>query len=117
MTSSADTPAYTVSAIDAMIDASQNESDFSGWLAHVVAAAAKRRGGWDVLERRPGSWEASLVERLIGVEMMLTDTVSDTVSHPFPQAGEAEVRIDGRTVGYGYDGPLTPRTDTDTPED
>lgn len=64
-------PDYTRTAISTCIVASQREGDFSGWLAHVIAEAAKGVGGWDHLERRPGSWEAALVERLIGVEMMI----------------------------------------------
>jgi hypothetical protein len=78
-------PDYTRTAIAACIVAARRESDFSGWLAHVVAAAAKSVGGWESIERRTGSWEAALVERLISVEtMILTDTdgpadgVSDT---------------------------------------
>jgi hypothetical protein len=58
-------PGYTSRAVAALADASEYEGDFSGWLAGVLVQAAARRGGWDELERRPGSWEAVLVERLI----------------------------------------------------
>lgn len=60
-----DSDYYTSAAVRALLDASERESDFSGWLSSVVTAAARMRGGWEVLERRPGSWEASLVERLV----------------------------------------------------
>jgi hypothetical protein len=64
-------PDYTRTAISTMIVAGRRESDFSGWLAHVIAEAARAHGGWEHLERRPGSWEAALVERLISVELMV----------------------------------------------
>jgi hypothetical protein len=66
-----DVPHYTGMVIAMMNVAARAESDFSGWLAHVVAKAAKNAGGWDKLERRPGSWEAALVEQLISVEVMI----------------------------------------------
>jgi hypothetical protein len=66
-------PDYTRTAVAACIVAARRESDFSGWLAHVVAEAAKSVGGWDKLERRPGSWEAALVEQLISVEIMIDE--------------------------------------------
>jgi hypothetical protein len=120
-------PDYTRTATAACIVASRRETDFSGWLAHVIAEAAKRVGGWDHLERRPGSWEAALVERLIAVEtMVLTDTdspVSDGTDTTVSAGQPTREIIDGRHVGWGYTGPLTgvtdtdgPPTDTDTPE-
>lgn len=57
-------PAYTARATEAIEAASEHEHDFSGWLANVVSEVVKRRG-WDAVERRQGSWEAGLVERLV----------------------------------------------------
>ena len=106
----ADIPDYTRHAIDCMIVAGRHEHDFSGWLAGVVAAAARAHGGWEKLEDRPGSWEAKDVEHLISVEMMVADA---PVTPAFPQAGESDVKIAGLHVGYGYEGPLTPPADGD----
>ena len=44
----------------------RDQHDFSGWLAHVLAAAAGQLGGSDeLIIGRPGSWEASLVDQLV----------------------------------------------------
>jgi hypothetical protein len=56
-------PAYTRRAI-ATIDAAAAEHSFSEWLAYVVSEVVARRG-WDAVEGRQGSWEASHVEALI----------------------------------------------------
>jgi hypothetical protein len=59
-------PGYTRPAIDAITQAASTEHDFPGWLAHVLANAAARLGSSDTLTaRRPGSWEASLVDQLV----------------------------------------------------
>ena len=53
-------------AVDAVLDAVQEEQDFSGWLAGVLAAAAARLGRSEALiHGRAGSWEADLVRRLV----------------------------------------------------
>jgi hypothetical protein len=57
---------YTRPAIDALTQAASAETDFAGWLAHVLATAAARLGSSDALtSRRPGSWEASLLDQLV----------------------------------------------------
>jgi len=57
---------YTRSAVAAITQATEHEQDFGGWLARVLAAVAAERGSSDALtERRPGSWEASLVDQLV----------------------------------------------------
>jgi hypothetical protein len=57
---------YTAQAVDALTTAAKTEHDFSGWLAAVLAEVRNACGGWDAMESRPGSWEAALVEQLIG---------------------------------------------------
>jgi hypothetical protein len=59
-------PAYTRAAVDALTRAVDNEHDFAGWLADVLARVAARKGSTDALTvGRPGSWEASLVDQLV----------------------------------------------------
>ena len=59
-------PDYTRQAAAAITEAARSEHDFAGWLAHVLAAVAGRLGSSDALiEGRPGSWEASLVDQLV----------------------------------------------------
>jgi hypothetical protein len=59
-------PAYTRPAIDAITQAASAEYDFPGWLAGVLASAAARLGSSRALTaRRPGSWEAELVDQLV----------------------------------------------------
>jgi len=42
------------------------QRDFAGWLAAVLASAAAHLGGSDALiEERPGSWEAALVDKFV----------------------------------------------------
>jgi hypothetical protein len=56
---------YTRQAAAAITRAARAEHDFAGWLAHVLAQVAANVGGSDALiEGRPGSWEASLVDQL-----------------------------------------------------
>jgi hypothetical protein len=65
MTTPAD-PAYTRSAVNAIARAVDQEHDFAGWLADVLARVAARKGSSDALTAgRPGSWEASLVDQLV----------------------------------------------------
>ena len=59
-------PAHTRAAVDALTRAVDEEHDFAGWLADVLARVAARKGSSDVLTAgRPGSWEASLVDQLV----------------------------------------------------
>jgi hypothetical protein len=59
-------PGYTRPAVDAITQAASTEHDFAGWLAGVLAHAAARLGSSNALTaRRPGSWEASLVDQLV----------------------------------------------------
>jgi hypothetical protein len=56
---------YTDQAVEAVTAAARDEHDFGGWLALVLVRAAARLGSLDALTaRRPGSWEAGLVEQL-----------------------------------------------------
>ena len=60
------TPAYTRSAVKAMIRALDAQPDFPGWLAAVLAEVAACVGSSDALTAgRPGSWEAALVDQLV----------------------------------------------------
>ena len=57
---------YTTRAVSAVLAAVRNEHDFADWLAGVLAQAAGQLGRSDALvEGRPGSWEASLVDQLV----------------------------------------------------
>ena len=59
-------PAYTRQAVKAMTRAVEQEHDFAGWLADVLARVAARKGSSDALTAgRPGSWEASLIDQLV----------------------------------------------------
>lgn len=60
------TSSYTSRAIPAILQAARAEHDFGGWLAHVLATVAGQLGSSHALiEGRPGSWEASLVDHLV----------------------------------------------------
>ncbi len=57
---------YTEAARAAIQAAAIAEHDFAGWLAGVLAAVAAGLGSSDALiQGRPGSWEASLVDQLV----------------------------------------------------
>jgi hypothetical protein len=57
---------YTQAAVEAVTQAAQEEHDFAGWLAAVLASAAASLGSSDALTAgRPGSWEAALVDQLV----------------------------------------------------
>ncbi|MGP7996710.1 MAG: hypothetical protein ACLPKI_05170 [Streptosporangiaceae bacterium] len=59
-------PAYTRAAVKAMTRAVEQEHDFAGWLADVLARVAAVKGSSDALTAgRPGSWEASYVDQLV----------------------------------------------------
>jgi hypothetical protein len=56
---------YTDQAVEAVTAAARDEGDFGGWLSLVLVRAAAQLGSLDALtERRPGSWEAGLVDQL-----------------------------------------------------
>jgi hypothetical protein len=56
---------HTARAIRALSDAITAGEEFAGWLATVLAHVAARHGGSQALTaRRPGSWEADLVDCL-----------------------------------------------------
>lgn len=57
---------YTDQAAAAILQAARTEHDFAGWLAGVLAQTASELGASDALTaRRPGSWEAELVQNLV----------------------------------------------------
>lgn len=59
-------PAYTRSAVTALARAVDQEHDFAGWLADVLARVAAIKGSSAALTAgRPGSWEAALVGQLL----------------------------------------------------
>jgi len=59
---------YTDRAAVAVVEAVREEHDFGGWLAGVLARAAAELGSTAALiARRPGSWEADLVQQLVRV--------------------------------------------------
>lgn len=61
-----DRQAYTRQAVTAVLAAARFEHDFAGWLADVLAQVAGQLGSSDALiEGRPGSWEADLVDQLV----------------------------------------------------
>jgi hypothetical protein len=50
----------------AVLAAAQAEYDFGGWLAALLASVAAELGSSTALTaRRPGSWEADLVQQLV----------------------------------------------------
>jgi hypothetical protein len=61
-----DTP-HGRGAVTALRDAVAIERDFPGWLAAVLAtvAADLPNGTYELIEGRPGSWEAELLQRLM----------------------------------------------------
>ncbi|MFI6594946.1 hypothetical protein ACIBHX_01790 [Nonomuraea sp. NPDC050536] len=61
-----DTP-HGRQAVDALKAAVALEGDFPGWLAAILAtvAASQPEGSYTLIEGRPGSWEAALVQRLL----------------------------------------------------
>lgn len=57
---------YTHQARAALYEAAQQEHDFAGWLAGVLAAVAAHLGSTEALfEGRPGSWEAGHLRALL----------------------------------------------------
>lgn len=70
-------PEYTRQAVAAIRAAVNDQQDFPGWLAVVLATVAKDlpQGPYGLIAGRPGSWEAEHVERLadVGVTFDLTE--------------------------------------------
>lgn len=61
-----DTGDYTNHAHTAILAAAHDQQDFGGWLAGVLATVAAELGSSSALTaKRPGSWEADLVQRLV----------------------------------------------------
>jgi hypothetical protein len=59
-------PSYTDQATAAVLAAVEQEHDFGGWLASVLAAAAAELGSSNALTAgRPGSWEADHIRGLV----------------------------------------------------
>jgi hypothetical protein len=57
---------YTDRATTTVVEAARNEHDFGGWLAGILAGAAAQLGSTSALTaKRPGSWEAELVQQLV----------------------------------------------------
>jgi hypothetical protein len=57
---------YTQRAVLAVLRAARTEHSFAEWLAQVLAQVAGQLGSSDGLTlRRPGSWEADLVQQLV----------------------------------------------------
>jgi len=63
MTEQSDTD-YTKQAREVLVIAARQEYDFGGWLAGILADVASELGSSSALTaRRPGSWEADLVQQ------------------------------------------------------
>ncbi len=66
MSRPSDTPSYTREARRAIAAAVRHHHDFAEWLAALPASVAAEQGSaYSLVERRPGSWEASLVLQLV----------------------------------------------------
>jgi hypothetical protein len=84
---------YTDRAVAAILEAAWNEHDFGGWLASTLSQVASELGSSDALTaRRPGSWEADLVQRLVkGTVGWNDECLSDyTKDDPTRDAGDRE---------------------------
>lgn len=81
---------YTDRAMAATLEAARNEHDFAGWLAEILAQAAHELGSTDALTaRRPGSWEAHLVQRLVKGTVGWDDECLDDYANTTPGAEHA----------------------------
>ncbi len=96
---------YTERAATATMEAARNEQDFGGWLAGILARTAAELGSTDALTaRRPGSWEADLVQRLVkGTVGWDDELLSD-----YAEVGRAErdvrvVRVSESVEGHADD--------------
>ena len=73
----------TKAARKAVLQAVQDEHDFGGWLAGVLASVAAELGSTFVLTAgRPGSWEADLVQQLVKGTVGWDDDYLDTYKKP-----------------------------------
>ena len=90
---------YTARAVAAVIAAARAEHDFAGWLAQVLAAAAGQLGSSDeLINGRPGSWEASFVDQLV------KGTVGGSDEYlPGPVAGRKLTDAKVRDIRWRYD--------------
>jgi len=80
---------YTDRAAEAVLEAARNEHDFAGWLAGVLARTASGLGSSDALTaRRPGSWEADLVQQLVKGTCGWNDEALASYSADHPTSGE-----------------------------
>lgn len=76
---------YTGRAVNAVSEAVTAGEDLPGWLAAVLSRAAARHGGSAALTaRRPGSWEAELVTRLVCGTVGWDDEDLDLYRQPHP---------------------------------
>lgn len=72
-------PSHTRTAYAALLAAASADHDFAGWLAAVLSTVAADLGSTSALTaRRPGSWEAQLVQQLtIGTAGRSDEHLSD----------------------------------------
>ncbi len=74
---------YTKDARRAVLHAVQDEHDFGGWLAGVLASVAAELGSTCALTAgRPGSWKADLVQQLVKGTVGWDDEYLDTYKEP-----------------------------------
>ncbi|MHB8694212.1 MAG: hypothetical protein ACYDHH_23475 [Solirubrobacteraceae bacterium] len=74
---------YTKDARRAVLHAVQDEHDFGGWLASVLASVAAELGSTFALTAgRPGSWEADLVQQLVKGTVGWDDDYLDSDKEP-----------------------------------
>ena len=94
--------ANTDRAVETLLRAARTEHDFAGWLAHVLASVAGQLGSSDALiEGRPGSWEASLIDQLVKGTVGYDDKY---LPEPRTKLTDAEVREIRDICCDGYGG-------------
>jgi hypothetical protein len=88
-------------AVEVLLRAARIEHDFAGWLADVLAQVAGQLGSSDALiEGRPGSWEASLVDQLVKGTVGYDDEYLPEARTKLTDARPGEIR-DIWADGYG----------------
>jgi hypothetical protein len=88
---------YTTRAVDAMSEAITAGEDFAGRLATALAHVAARHGSTGALTaRRPGSWEAGLVDHLVRGTTGWNDEDLSHYSQPVPRTQGPELTHDDR---------------------
>jgi hypothetical protein len=98
---------YTDRAAAATLEAARTEHDFGGWLAGILARTAAELGSTDALTaRRPGSWEADLVQRLAKAPSARATRSSRTTSMTMRRRRRADGLIIGRSQVRVLPGPL-----------